>query len=123
MRFDTVIIGGGLAGMTCGIRLAEAGQRCAIVSQGQSAIHFSSGSFDLLGHLPDGTPVTDPEAAIAELAKIAPAHPYSKIGAARCARYAQEAPALLRAAGIRVAGDSRSTTSGLHPWVRQRPRG
>ena len=115
MRFDTVIIGGGLAGMTCGIRLAEAGQRCAIVSQGQSAIHFSSGSFDLLGHLPDGRPVTDPVAGIAELAETAPSHPYSKIGAERCARYAQEAPELLRSAGIRVAGDSRRNHFRITP--------
>ncbi len=115
MRFDTVIIGGGLAGMTCGIRLAEAGQRCAIVSQGQSAIHFSSGSFDLLGHLPDGRPVTDPVAGIAELAETAPSHPYSKIGAERCARYAQEAPELLRSAGIQVAGDSRRNHFRITP--------
>ena len=115
MRFDTVIIGGGLAGMACGIRLAEAGQRCAIVSQGQSAIHFSSGSFDLLGRLPDGTPVTDPVAGIAALAESAPAHPYSVIGAERCARHAETAAELLRSAGIRVAGDSRRNHFRITP--------
>ena len=58
--------------MACGIRLAEARQKCAIVSQGQSALHFSSGSFDLLGRRPDGQPVTAPLAGIASLEQSDP---------------------------------------------------
>ena len=83
MKFDSVIIGGGLAGLVCGIRLSKAGRRCAIISSGQSALHFSSGSFDLLGALPDGTPVTAPAESVAETIRQAPEHPYARIGAER----------------------------------------
>ena len=111
MKFDTVIIGGGLAGLTCGIRLQQAGTKCAIVSAGQSALHFSSGSFDLLNELPDGTPVSNPEEAVAQLDK---SHPYAKIGD-RFTHYAQEAKQLLIASGVGVHGDSKHNTYRISP--------
>ncbi len=120
MRFDTVIIGGGLAGMVCGIRLAEAGQRCAIVSQGQSALHFSSGSFDLLSKLPDGEAVADPIAGMAALEKMAPEHPYALIGAEACESYARQAPLILQETGISVVGDCRKNHYRVTPMGKEK---
>ena len=46
MKFDVVIIGGGLAGLTAGISLQKAGKSTAIISTGQNALYFFSGSFE-----------------------------------------------------------------------------
>ena len=48
MKFDSVIIGGGLSGMVAGIALQKAGQQTAIISTGQNSLHFFSGSFESL---------------------------------------------------------------------------
>lgn len=106
MKFDTVIIGGGLSGLTCGIALTQKGQRCVIVSSGQSALHFSSGSFDLLNYLPDGQAVSDPIASVDTLIEASPKHPYSKIGNADFEKYARKAETFFREIGISMQGSA-----------------
>ncbi|MBQ6081665.1 MAG: anaerobic glycerol-3-phosphate dehydrogenase subunit B [Bacteroidales bacterium] len=52
MKFNTVIIGGGLAGLTAGISLQMAGKSTAIISEGQNALHFFSGSLESMEEAP-----------------------------------------------------------------------
>lgn len=74
MKFDSIVIGGGMAGLSAALRLAEAGQKTLLMASGQSALHFSSGSVDLLES--DG----DPRAALPAFMAAHPDHPYSKVG-------------------------------------------
>lgn len=101
MRFDVVLIGGGLSSLVCGIKLQKAGRKCLMVSAGQNALHFSSGAFGLLGKLPDGTDVTEPLSAMEALPSE---HPYSKIGKSRITEYVSSVPAFFSECGV-----------GLHP--------
>jgi glycerol-3-phosphate dehydrogenase subunit B len=118
MKFDTVIIGGGLSGLICGIRLQKAGKKCAIVSAGQSAMHFSSGSFDLLGRLPDGTDVDKPLEALKSLPED---HPYSILGEEKVRKYAEETSAFLNGCGIKVDGDAAVNTWRISPTGERKP--
>ncbi|WP_368199152.1 glycerol-3-phosphate dehydrogenase subunit GlpB [Aeromonas sp. R7-4] len=74
MKFDSIVIGGGMAGLSAALRLAEAGQKALLMASGQSALHFSSGSVDLLES--DG----DPRAALPAFMAERPEHPYAKVG-------------------------------------------
>ncbi len=80
MNFDCIIIGGGISGLTCGIKCVKEGLSCAIISAGMSALHFSSGSIDLLGYLPGQKLVRNPFDSLNNFIATHPDHPYSKCG-------------------------------------------
>ena len=65
MKFNTVIIGGGLAGLTAGITLQKAGRSTAIISTGQNALHFFSGSLESMEEAPQRVTDMFAEAGIA----------------------------------------------------------
>lgn len=69
-------------------------------------MHFSSGSFDLLNCLPDGTEVEHPLEAVEQLAEQAPAHPYAKLGSDKFRELALGAAGFLDKAGVRVTGSA-----------------
>jgi glycerol-3-phosphate dehydrogenase subunit B len=95
MKFDTIIIGGGLCGLTAGIELSRKGQKCLIVSSGQSALHFFSGSFELCS-LSD-----DPFQAIAGMPE---GHPYSKIGLENVKTLSAGLKSFFKEAGVNFKG-------------------
>lgn len=104
MRFDTIIIGGGLAGLTAGIKLTGKGKKCALISTGQSSLYFSSGSLDLLNKLPNGEEITSPSEALDKLSTIAPNHPYCKLSKDKFDAYAKESKNLLLNCEINIEG-------------------
>ncbi len=97
---NTLIIGGGLSGLTCGIALAKTGRRVAIVSSSTSSLQLNGGAMELLGSV-DGKEVTHPLEAIVSLP---PEHPYQKVGVDRCGTLAVEAKQLLADTGIYTTG-------------------
>ncbi len=97
MKFDVVLIGGGLSSLVCGIKLQKAGRKCLMVSAGQNALHFSSGAFGLLGKLPDGADVAEP---LSMMETLPSEHPYSKIGTQRLSEYVASTPGFFSECGI-----------------------
>ena len=102
MRYDVVIIGGGLSALVCGIRLQRSGKSVLLVSSGQNAMHFSSGSFGFLGRLPDGSV---PDSLIDAVQALPESHPYRKVGTDRLREYAGQTIGFFESAGILLHGD------------------
>ena len=106
MNFDVAIIGGGLAGLTCGIALQQRGKRCVIINNGQAAIDFASGSLDLLSRMPDGSVVENINENLTALRTVLPAHPYSLLGAEKVIAKAQDFERLANALNLDLIGSS-----------------
>lgn len=121
MKFDTVIIGGGLSGLVCGIRLSQQGQRCVIISSGQSALHFSSGSFDLLNAFPNGEEVQKPLDAVTQLIEQAPTHPYAKLGKDKFTGLVNQAEEFFNEIGVSVSGTAQQNHYRITPMGNLKP--
>ena len=106
MNFDVAIIGGGLAGLTCGIALQQRGKRCVIINNGQAAIDFASGSLDLLSRMPDGSAVENINENLTALRTALPTHPYSLLGAEKVIAKAQDFERLANALNLDLIGSS-----------------
>jgi glycerol-3-phosphate dehydrogenase subunit B len=79
MSPDAVVVGAGLAGLTAGVRLAQAGLRTTLVAKGPGATHLSPATIDVLGYAPDL--VERPAAALASFVAGRTDHPYARLPA------------------------------------------
>lgn len=93
MKYDVVIAGGGLAGLMSGIALAREGRSVAIISFGDSALHFSSGSLEMWN---------DAEGA---LNSVAANHPYAIVGTQHLDRYSRITKDIFASAGEQLKGE------------------
>lgn len=106
MRFDTIIIGGGLSGLVAGIDLVRKGQKCLIVSSGQSALHFFSGSLELYG---------TEDHPLKAIAALGPEHPYSKLGVENVASLSAKVKPFMSELGLYFRGNEEKNHWRLAP--------
>lgn len=111
MKFDTIIIGGGLSGLTCGINLAQKGKKCAIISSGQSALHFFSGSLDLLNNV-NGEEV---KKSFEAMHKLPESHPYKRIGIDNVERLEKGVKPFFQKVGITFNGEGNKNHFVISP--------
>jgi glycerol-3-phosphate dehydrogenase subunit B len=78
MRWDAVVVGAGVAGLSAGLRLAESGRRVLVLAKGVGATHLAPGTIDVLGY--DGARVDSPADALPAFASAHPDHPYALLG-------------------------------------------
>jgi glycerol-3-phosphate dehydrogenase subunit B len=83
IRYDTVVIGAGTAGLMVACQLARAGQKVLVAAHGMGAMLLASGCVDVLGYHPAESqePVKNPEKTFDVFVANQPGHPYKMVGA------------------------------------------
>lgn len=112
MRFDNIIIGGGLSGLLSGIALSRSGSKVALISAGGSALHFFSGSLELWH---------EGAMALEQFGEKHPSHPYAKIDTARVERYTTIVKDIFARIGITLQGSSEQNHLRLTPLGALKP--
>ena len=79
---DLIVMGAGLSGLMAAYTAAKAGLSVRVVAKGLGSIHWSAGTIDVLGYLPEAYEgsVKRPFEAIQSFPKTHPTHPYTLIG-------------------------------------------
>ncbi|MBN1992064.1 MAG: glycerol-3-phosphate dehydrogenase subunit GlpB [Anaerolineae bacterium] len=81
-KYETIVIGAGLTGLTAACQLARANKKVLLVAQGMGALLLSSGAMDVLGFQPADSPapVDNPLAKLSDFLAEKPEHPYHLAG-------------------------------------------
>jgi glycerol-3-phosphate dehydrogenase subunit B len=76
-RFDLIVIGTGLAGLTAARTAVETGAKVMIVGRGMGALTLFGNTIDVLGEIPPGTDMAE---GITPWIAAHPKHPYARTG-------------------------------------------
>lgn len=102
MRYDAIVIGGGLSGLTTAIKLQNAGKKTLLVSKAQSRLSLNGACFEMLGRKADGEVADNPAEYLEQLPET---HPYRKVGKAKWQQLAGESKKFLISLGLKVSGN------------------
>ncbi len=79
MKYDVVVVGVGLAGLTAALRLAEAGRSVLVLAKGVGSTHLAPSTIDVLGYGVAGQLVERPLEALPAFLRARPDHPYARL--------------------------------------------
>jgi glycerol-3-phosphate dehydrogenase subunit B len=81
-RYDAIVIGAGVAGLTAAARLARGGASVCVLARGVGCTHLAPATIDVLGTDDAGAAVDAPATALQAFVAARPDHPYAAVGVA-----------------------------------------